>query len=245
MAKKSGLGNLLLYNGVDISGDVSAVSISTPREVLDVTGISKSALERINGLSDASIEASIFFNDASSQAHLTLRGLPTTDVIVAWAMGTTVGDACAFLTAKQMNYDWSRGADGSLAGTVNSQLSSGTNLEYGNLLSAGLVTASSAASIASRDDGASTSNGAAAFLMIADINSGSPTVKVQESSNNSSWSDLINFSTVADGAEPSAERLSMSGSVARYLRITTTGTFSNCKFAVGIRRGTSVDDTSY
>ena len=75
-----------------------------------------------------------------------------------------------------------------------------------------------------------------------DIDSGTPTVKIEDSTNNSSWSDLIAFTGIANGNEPTAEYKTVTGTVNRYLRITTTGTFSNADFAVAIQRGTAQDD---
>ena len=50
MAKKAGLGQSLFQGNFDISGDTSAISSwSTPVGMLDVTGIDKSAFERIQG----------------------------------------------------------------------------------------------------------------------------------------------------------------------------------------------------
>jgi len=50
---------------------------------------------------------------------------------------------------------------------------------------------------------------------------------------------------VAAAAAPTAERVTVSGAVERYLRITTTGTFSNLDFCVSTRRGTSQDDVAF
>ena len=113
------------------------------------------------------------------------------------------------------------------------------------LLSAGQITQSSAGSESSKDDSASSSSGIAAYLQMVDINSGAPTITIEHSPNNSSWSTLLSFSAISNGAEPTAERVTASGTVNRYLRITSTGTFSNAKFVVAYRRGESVDDTSY
>ena len=46
----------------------------------------------------------------------------------------------------------------------------------------------------------------------------------------------MTFSTVAAAAAPTAERLVMTGNVARYVKVTTTGTFSNAKIALGFTR---------
>ena len=70
---------------------------------------------------------------------------------------------------------------------------------------------------------------------------------IQQSSDNGSgdaWATVLSFSAVADGAEPTAERVTVSGAVERYLRVTTTGTFTNATFIVTTRRGTSEDDVT-
>ena len=82
-------------------------------------------------------------------------------------------------------------------------------------------------------------------MQLIDINSGSPTFKIEDSANNSSWADLVSFTAVANGNEPTAQRVEVSGTVNRYLRVTSTGTFSNAKFIIMYRRGESVDVTAY
>jgi hypothetical protein len=88
----------------------------------------------------------------------------------------------------------------------------------------------------------------AGVLHIFDINSGTPTVIIQESSDSGSgdaWATIKAFAAVANGNEPASERVTVAGGIERYLRISVTGTFSNCKYAVAVRRGESTDDTAY
>ena len=249
MAKKSGLGQQIFVHGYDLSGDVSAIdNAGSPRDLLDATALNASAHERLVGLSDGNISVSSWFNDATEQEHAAYSGLLTTNRIVLWAFGATRGDVAAGLVAKQMNYDGSRGSDGSLALSVESLGASGVPLEWGNTLTTGKETHASAGSSTSRDDGAATSAGMAAYLEIVDCDSGTPTVQIQESSDNGAsdaWTNVITFSTVGYASAPTAERLTMSGTVKRYLRVTTTGTFSNLDFCVATRRGESVDDEAY
>ena len=47
---------------------------------------------------------------------------------------------------------------------------------------------------------------------------------------------------MANGNEPTAEQVTITGTVERYVRLTTTGTFSNLDFAVAYARGTAQDD---
>ena len=248
MAKKSGLGQQIFVHGYDLSGDVSVInSASSPRDMLDVTALSASANERIVGLSDGNLSVSTRFNEASGQEHAALKGLPTTDRIVSWAFGATRGDTAACLIAKQLNYDASRGTDGSLSFTIDTQAASGVPLEWGATLTTGKERHSSAGSSTSRDDGAATSNGLVGYLSITAIASGTPTVLIQQSSDNGSsdaFATVLTFTAVAAAAAPTAERITVSGAVERYLRVTTTGTFSNLDFCVVTRRGTAQDDVA-
>mgnify|MGYP000462805727 CR=1 FL=1 len=248
MAKKSGLGQQIFVHGYDLSGDIATIdNAGSPRNLLDITAINASATERLVGLSDGNISVSSWFNDSTEQEHDALSGLVTTDRIVTWAFGATRGDVAACLVAKQLNYDGSRGTDGSLSFSVDTQ-ADGISLDWCNTLTTGKETHSSAGSSTSRDDGAGTTAGMVAYLEITDCDSGTPTVTIQESSDNGSsdaWVNVLSFSAVGYASAPTAERVTSSGTVERYLRITTTGTFSNLDFCVSTRRGTSQDDVAF
>jgi hypothetical protein len=239
MAKKSGLGNNLFIHGYDLSGDVGSIgAITSTRGIQDVTSINKSAHERLLTTSDSGIDFNSFFNDAALAEHAALSNLATTDKVVTFLMGSTLGDSACGMVGKQLNYDGSRTADGGLTFTASIQGSAGTPLEWGISGTAGKVTHSSATNIGSIDNSASTSNDASAYLQVFAVSSGTCIVKVQHSSNDASWSDLITF-TGATGI--TAERATASGTINRYLRVISSGTFSNCTFNVIIRRGTAQD----
>jgi hypothetical protein len=99
MAKESGLGWTTL--SVDDSGgtpraivnDITNVSISTPRAVQDVTGMDKSAMERLLLLADASIQLDGVFNDASNMSHAVFSTASSTSVartVTATVSGQTL-----------------------------------------------------------------------------------------------------------------------------------------------------------
>jgi hypothetical protein len=240
MAKTSGLGNQFYYGGYDLSGDIGSLeSIASPRTTYEVTGLDKSAIERIVGYGDGMISFTSFFNDAAAQEHVALSALATTDKVAIYSVGETLGDTACGLQAKQINYDPTRAADGSLTISCEVLGSVGDPIEWGNLLTTGVQTVSSAANTTSLDQGASTSNGARAYIMNFTLSSGSPTVKIQDSANNSDWADLITFST---SSAVSAERKTVTGTVNRYVRLNLSGTFSNLALVVILVRGTAQDD---
>lgn len=91
MAKVSGLGwsTLSLDDGggtpTDIKNDVTDLDIATPRAVQDVTGIDKSAFERILLLADASVTLNGVYNPAASRAHAVLSTASSSNQVRSFA----------------------------------------------------------------------------------------------------------------------------------------------------------------
>jgi len=72
------------------------------------------------------------------------------------------------------------------------------------------------------DNGADSTNGGHANLHVLVSSGGSWSLKVQHSTDNSSWSDLITFTST--GAAVGAEHKTVSGTVNRYTRVLLTRT---------------------
>jgi hypothetical protein len=86
MAKSSGLG-WTTASVDDSSGTVQAIKndftnlqFATPRGVQDITGIDKSAYERLLLLADFSVTLSGVFNPASNMSHDVFKTVPSTSV---------------------------------------------------------------------------------------------------------------------------------------------------------------------
>jgi hypothetical protein len=236
MAKQSGLGDNFYIGGYNISGDVGSLgTISGGNAPLEVTAIDKSAFERIGGQRNGTIEFSTFYNTAALQEHVALKGLLTTDRTLTYARGTTIGDPAACMTAKQINYDFTRAADGSLTTAVQAQ-SNGYGLEWGIQLTAGVRTDTTATSPATGvDTTASASFGIQAYLQVFAFSGTSVTVTVQDSADNASFANISGLSAfTAVTAAPGEERIASTNTttVRRYLRVITSGTFSNAAFSV-------------
>jgi len=227
--------------GYDLSGDVAALdNISGPRSTFDVHGINRSAVERVLGRADAEIDFSVFFNDAAGQEHLALRSLPTTDRVVLANISSTLGDPSVFMNAKQINYDWNRGADGSLMGTVQC---SGNNapLEWGTLLLPA-ATISSAGNSASENNGGASSYGLSAVIHCTAFSGSNYTATIQQSSDDGSsdaFATLKAFTQIT--AVNASERVTVTGAVEQYLRVNHAGSFSSVDVVIATRRGVAND----
>lgn len=239
MAKQAGMGDNFFISGVDVSGDTQSLgTVRGGRAVWDVTGIDKSAYERIGLRKDGQIDFVTYFNKVAAGTFQTLKARPTTDVILTYCRGTTLGNQAASIVAKQINYDPTLAADGSFTFACSAQ-ANGFGLEWGEQLTAGKKTDGAAANGTGIDFGAVSSLfGWSAYLHVFAFTGTSVTVKVQDSADNATYADLSGATfTAATGV--TSERItsaSATATVRRYVRAITTGTFSNAVFAVNFVR---------
>lgn len=243
MAKTAGLGDNLYVAGYDISGDILSLGkISGSLATLDVTGIDKSAYERIGGRRDGVIETVSAFNPDSvaggastNQEHFVWSQLPSTDVHLMYCRGTTLGNPSACMVAKQINYDPTMGQDASFTFAVHAQANA-YGLEWGTLLTAGKRTDTTATNGTGVDfTTVSTSFGWQAYLQVFSVTGTSVTVTIQDSADNLSFAGLTGGAfTAVTAPGPGVQRLAgaSNATVRRYLRVVTTGTFSNAVFSV-------------
>lgn len=240
MAKSSGLGMRLAVAGYDLGNDIGAIDrINGGPAAMEVTGIDKSAPERIGGLRDGGVEYSAWWNPAANRAHPRFSALPTTDVISSIFVGSSLGDPAVSLVAKQINYDPTRGTDGSLTCKIAME-SNGYGVQWGVAGTAWQRTDTGATNGTGIDGLAASTFGLTAFLHVFSFTGTSCTVALQESSDNGGGDP---FAAVTGGAFTAAtgitsERIATAAglSVERYLRVVTSGTFSECTFAVTIHR---------
>lgn len=86
MAKSTGLAWTTLSVGdssntaQDIRNDITNLTFTSPRGVQDVTGIDKSAIERLLLLADFTIQLNGVFNPAANLSHAVFSTVPSTSV---------------------------------------------------------------------------------------------------------------------------------------------------------------------
>lgn len=238
MAKQTGLGQGFLIGGYSIPGDVQSVAARGGPAVLDVTGIDKSAFERIGGLYDGSLDVVTFFNDDALRSFPALKTLPTTDTGVMYVEANALDGEAYCLVAKQLNYDGTRGADGSLTFEVATVASAGTGGEWCKMLTAGLRTDTTATNGTGIDGTASTSTGWAAYLQVTAFAGTSVTVTIQDSADNVTWTPALTGGAFAAATALGTQRIegASGATLRRYVRAITTGTFSSATFAVAVTR---------
>lgn len=242
MPKSSGLGDNFYIATADVSGDINSLgTVGGSVTVLNKTGINKFGYERIGGLRTGTMEFVSHFNVDTGQEHSILKTLPYTDVILSYFRGTTLGNAAASMVAKQLNYDASRGDDGDIKFSVAAN-SNGFGLEWGRSLTAGIRTDTEATNGVSIDTTASASFGAQAYLHVTAFSGTDVTIKIQDSADDASFTDVTSFTFgTITGTTSARIALGSTATVRRYLRAVTTTSagFTSVSFAVNVVKNTA------
>ncbi|WP_244188838.1 hypothetical protein [Streptomyces yokosukanensis] len=130
MAKASGLGWSTLSvddaSGTpqDIKNDITNLQFATPRATQDITGIDKSAMERLLLLADFSITLNGVFNSAANKSHDVFKTIPSTSVTRTTSMtvnGVSLNNECLYT-----DYPLTRSNSGELTWAVPGVLADGT-----------------------------------------------------------------------------------------------------------------------
>ena len=169
--------------------------------------------------------------------HSALAPLPRADVTCMYVRGAAVGNPAACMIGKQLNYDATRDNTGNL--TFQCEVdSNGYGYEWGTLLTAGIRTDSAATNGTSRNDGAGTTFGAQFYLQLFELVGTNVDVNVQHSVDNTTWSTLFDFGSLTSAPQGLRGAVANNATVNQYLRVITTGTFTQAMFAVAINRNT-------
>ena len=107
---------------VVIKNDVTDLSFATPRGVQDITGIDKSAFERLLLLADFTVDLKGVFNSATS--HTALKTVPSTSV--NRTLSLTVAGATLNNEVIITDYALSRSSSGELTWSAPGVLSDGS-----------------------------------------------------------------------------------------------------------------------
>ncbi len=132
MAKQTGMGDYIAVddsggNPRDISSNVSSLSIGNSQNLLEATGVDKSGVERLVGLSDGTVTLGGTFDAASNKEHAVLaegRGATRT-------FDYRIGGNSSTNPRLQMEmvigaYNFDRGTDGSATWSCDLSLQDGT-----------------------------------------------------------------------------------------------------------------------
>lgn len=238
MSARKGLYLNFWVDGYKLTPYSSNVEVETTADEIEAGAYDVAVKGYLNGRMDGLISWQGFFNKATAGSHAAMAGVATNKTAgVAYGNNASpgVGDIACAMPVHQSNYKVNSELDGVIVAEAQMKCR-GTALEWGHLL-ANVSAVTASADLTSVDQAAGSSDGAAAYLFLTGVSAGDTlTVKVQDSPDNSTWTDLITFTL--NGSAIGAERATVSGTVDRYVRVsyTISGTLPSFDFAVIFRR---------
>lgn len=235
MAFVHGKSGRLLLDSLALSGYLKGWEHSTEREMADVTVEGDGGHKFLSGLDNGSLSLDGVWDSTAAatgqDATLdTARGASSASLITAGPEGFAVGKRVIAISARESNYAAASPVGDAV--TFAASWASEGQVDVGVALH-DLTAETATGNGTSVDNTASSAGGGVANLHVTAFTGTTATVKVQHSTDNSVWVDLITFTAAT---ATTAERKEVTGTVNRYVRATWTFTGTSFTFAVAFAR---------
>jgi hypothetical protein len=223
--KVHGKGAAALMDQYDMSAFFKGINLKNNITLDDTNTFGQAYKARdVPGLLDASADCQGFYDPAANASWPMIRAsLAAASVIFSfapegWAIGNLVEMGKGVFTGTDVPLDVDKVVP------VSAKTMADDGWDLGVCLHA-LASEAVATNSASVDETAGTANGGVGHLHVTAFVSGTATVKIQHSTDNSVWNDLITFTAVTSVTKERIE-LAAGTTVNRYVRVITSGTFS-------------------
>lgn len=232
MAFVSGKNGRLAVGGNALAAYFSSQTFNATIDTPETTVFTSAAKEFIGGLYSGSVTFDGFFDAVANDVIVSevLDAVAGNNVTIApagFAVGSPTVDCVGLATTYNNTSDVADAVKASVEFTTTGRI------DYGFSLANLDVVSTVSADGATFNGGSSSANGALAVLQVSSVTGGSVTVKVQHSTDGATWTDLATFAA-ASGI--TSERVTVAGTVNRYLRASWTQTASAASFAVTLSR---------
>lgn len=232
MAFIHGKGAATLFGAYDLSAFLNNFDAAATADTAEVTTFGDSSKAYIGGLKDATVSLSGFFDGSAGAVDEVLAAaLANVRVVTLAAAGAgAIGNRAQIGNVISTSYSINAPVADAVNISAEAQVSGGL---LSGIILADLVARTVIGQTAANDNAASTANGLTASLHLTAFTGTDITIKIQESADNVSWVDLITFTQLT---AIGSELKSATGTIARYLRVDVSGTFTTATFAVAAAR---------
>lgn len=219
------------FGSTALAAYLTGFTTSTMVDTADATDITSATRNYVPGLTDSTIAASGLFESLYDTPAVAALGAASGSPVTVAPAGFALGNPVIVVSGREISYEVSGAVGEVVAANINIQ-GDGRFDSGVSLIDLAEVTATGTGSV--HTAAAGTSNGGVGTIHVTAC-SGTLTVKIQHSTNNSTWSDLLTF-TAATGA--TSERVVVSGAVNKYLRAsyTLTGVGAAATFTTNLAR---------
>jgi len=233
MAFVAGKGARVLLGAFDLSAYLKNAAITVQKDTLDTTVFTDSAREYIEGQKSGTATLSGLFDGADDtqdeQVQAAFASSSVTNALIALG-GLTIGVPGYAGRVWDAQYEQGAAFDGLVTFGASLQVDGGW--ERAISLHA-LAAETGTGAYASVDNGAGTTAGGAGYIFVTAQSGTAGVVKIQHSTDNSTWTDLITFSALSG---TSTVRTAVTGTVNRYVRANLTTASTSITFQVSFAR---------
>ena len=239
MAFIHGKGTVFLMNAYNLSSYLNNASVSASVETADVTAFGASSKSYIVGLQDATVSASGMYDGATGAIDDALTaGMAGSNILSVFPDGTAVGNFCRLASAHLTSFDITAPVGDVVATSAEYQVTGG--VERGVSLQLITTAISATGNGTSVDNGASSTSTAGALAVghvhvTANTRSATFVVKIQHSSDNTTFADLVTFTTVGIASTTSQRSEVIAGTtINRYIRAQYTLSAGTGSATIGV-----------
>lgn len=220
---KHGKGVAVLVDEYDFSSYFNDMTATSSVDTAETSTFGTSAKSYVTGHQDGTVSLGGYFESTDSvgtdQYFASKLAGATKQKVIVMPGGHSNGARAVLIESDTTSYEVSSPIADVVGASAEFQASDG--VEHGVVLSSGSAV-SATGNGTSVDNGASTANGGVGFLSVpTNTRNGNITVKIQSSADNSTFADLITFTVVSSAAKTS-QKVEVTGTVARYLRVSYT-----------------------
>ena len=223
--------NAVVYQDAnDLTGYLRSLSNSAEVETAEATTFSDDDKTYITGMGDATLSAEGLFDATFDGDVNAITGSGTKSIWSVYPGGDADGSAGRGYSLDITSAERTAEVGDVVMVSLEGQSSVGTE-QIVSLHSLAARSASGTSSVI--DNGASTSTGGVGYLHMT-AGGGTLVIKVQDSADNSSYTDLVTLGTITPSAK--VFRTQVTGTVARYIRLVYTVTSGTATFVAGFGR---------
>ena len=233
--------SFFLVSQFDLKGISSSLGSSVSAEVEETTGLGDAWQEsQATGMRSGTLEAEGFYDHAADSVNAALSGSEATSRVISFGFaGNTRGQACT-LMAGAFGGAYSRPVTRTALTKASATWTVSGQVDDAGVLLHPLGAQTATGTTTSVDNDASRASGAVANLHVTAVSGSSPTldVKLRHSSDNSTFAD-VTAGAWTQATAVTSQRISVSGTVNRYVSVTYTvgGSSPSFTFAVAMARG--------
>jgi len=228
---RHGKNTVVAINGFDATTFFNDATSTRMIDTAETTAFGSTAKTYIASLRDGTLSLKGMYDGSTGAVDEVFAGIAgsTTDAVVTVGLeGSTVGTACHMVGAIETNYEVSAVVSDLVKISADFQGDGG--LDSGKILQSGTISTATTTLGTAVDNTTSSANGGVGHVhATANTRSGTTQLKIQHSTDNSTWVDLVTFTGIATTIT-SGERIVLASgtTVNRYVRsnITTSGTGS-------------------